>query len=280
MSAEAPPPRLPPILPQPEGEPGEAPTPQPKPPVWRVVAALVVLGFYVVLPGILGAGRQAGDAAILPATASGVLELTMFGAAFVLTVWLARLTAQELRLRWRGGWWVVPRAFGWSILLRLGVGFVLAAVLLAWHWIGKIPLDELAGFRPEVESVVDVSSLRNPLYMFLMLTLVSFVLAGLREELWRAGMLALLGRLFPRWFGGRWGPWLAILPVALLFGLGHTPQGWMGVLATTVVGIGLGAILVFHRSIWDAVLAHGFFNAATFAVLPWLSQKIPDLLRQ
>ena len=87
-------------------------------------------------------------------------------------------------------------------------------------------------------------------------------------------MIALLGRVLPGWFGGRFGPWLAIVPVALLFGLAHTPQGWVGVAATTGLGLGLGAILLLHRSLWDAVLAHGFFNAATFAVLPWLADRL------
>jgi membrane protease YdiL (CAAX protease family) len=130
-----------------------------------------------------------------------------------------------------------------------------------------------------VESVVEIDALRQPLYLFVMLTLVSFVLAGLREELWRSAMIALLAGLLPRWFAGRRGAWLAILPVALLFGLGHTPQGVAGVAVTTLLGAGLGAILVFHNSIWPAVLAHGFFNALTFAILPLLSDRFPELLR-
>jgi membrane protease YdiL (CAAX protease family) len=36
-----------------------------------------------------------------------------------------------------------------------------------------------------------------------------------------------------------------------------------------VLGIFLGLIMVYHRSIWPAVLAHGFFDATSMAVLPW-----------
>jgi membrane protease YdiL (CAAX protease family) len=184
-----------------------------------------------------------------------------------------------LLLDWRGGWWVIPRALAWSIALRVAVGLILAGVLVAWSAFRGIPVESLEGIRPEVESMLEVDALRNPVYMALMLTLVSFILAGLREELWRVGMLALLAGVAPRWFGGRLGPWVGIVPVALLFGLGHTSQGPGGVALTTLLGVGLGCVLLFHRSLWDAVLAHGFFNAATFAILPWVAQKFPELLK-
>lgn len=249
----------------------------------RVVLALGLLTSYVLLPAVVGAARQAGDEAILPATTGAALllctyELALFAVAFSLAAWLGRLQFADLWLTRRPSGWTVPRAIGWSLALRFGLGLVLGATLVAWQWIRGQPIQDLQGVRPEVEALVDVQALRDPLYLTVMLTLVSFVLAGLREELWRAAMLSLLGRALPRWFGGKVGPWLAVLPVALLFGLAHTPQGPVGVAATTLLGIGLGAILLFHRSLWDAVLAHGFFNAATFAVLPLISDRFPDVL--
>jgi membrane protease YdiL (CAAX protease family) len=237
----------------------------------------------VLVPAILGASREAGDAAILPTHVPGVLllcfwQLASFGAVFLLAAWLARLGPENLRLRWRGGWWVVPRAIGWSIVLRFGVGMCLAGAIVLWRFLSGASLENLAELRPEVESIVDVSALNDPLYLITSLTVVSFLLAGLPEELWRAGMLALLAGMFPRLFAGRFGPWLAIIPVALLFGLGHTPQGLLGVIATALLGMGLGAVMLIHRSTWDAVLAHGFFNAGTFAMLPWLADRFPELL--
>jgi membrane protease YdiL (CAAX protease family) len=256
--------------------------PAPAPPSRRAAAvALFVLALYVVVPALLGAFRGGGDGALIPGSVRDVLlvcsfELALFGAAFALAVWLGRLRKDDLLLRW-GGRWVVPRAAAWSLALRFGVGIVLAVALGIWHLTTGAPVDNLGGLRPKVEAMVDVEALRDPVYMVLMLTLVSFVLAGLREELWRVGMIALLGRVLPRCFGGRLGPWLAIVPAAILFGLAHTPQGWMGVAATTGLGLGLGAIMLLHRSLWDAVLAHGFFNAATFAVLPWIAQHLGGL---
>lgn len=249
----------------------------------RLAVALGILSLYVLVPAILGAGRTAQDSAILPATVQGVLllcawELTLFTIAFAACVLLGRLRLDELLLRWRGGWWPLPRGLAWSIALRFGVGLFLVGSLLLWRFLSGNPPESLQGIRPNVESMVEVAALRNPWYLAAMLTVVSFVLAGFREELWRAGMLALLAKALPRAFGGRFGPWFALLPVALLFGLGHTAQGPVGVAATTLLGVGLGAIMLFHRSIWDAVLAHGFFNATTFALLPMLAERFPELL--
>jgi len=75
----------------------------------------------------------------------------------------------------------------------------------AWQVLTQTPIESLQGLRPKVEAMVDVAALQDPVYFALMLTLVSFVLAGFREELWRAGMVALLGRVMPGWFGGQRG---------------------------------------------------------------------------
>jgi len=274
------PPRLgPPPLPDPA-------IPEPAAPARLKLAllALGILSLYVIVPGVLGALRSQGEEAVLPGTVRGVLmlcasELTVFAVVLAAALRLGRLQARDLWLQWRG-LWTLPRALGWSVALRLLVGVSIASGLALWQGITGQPVVEAGELRPRVESMVNVAALQDPLYLALMLTLVSFVVAGLREELWRAGMIALLGRIWPGWFGGSRGPWLALFPVALLFGLGHTPQGPIGVAATTLLGLGLGAIMLRHRSLWDAVLAHGFFNAATFAALPLLARHLPGLLQE
>ncbi len=277
---------LPPVLPQ-SASTGAEGLPAGRPsdgvPSWRQLAALLLLTAYVAVPAVTGALRSEQDGVMLPSTVRGVLlacgmELGLFCGVFVLVAWLSRLRGAELWLR-RPGWWVLPRAAAWSVGLRISVGVVLGLALGAWQALTQSPIESLEGLRPKVEAMVDVAALEDPVYFALMLTLVSFVLAGLREELWRAGMVALLGRVMPCWFGGRRGAWLALIPVAVLFGLAHAPQGPFGMAATTVLGLGLGAVLLFHRSLWDAVLAHGFFNATTFVMLPWLARQMPDLLK-
>jgi membrane protease YdiL (CAAX protease family) len=121
---------------------------------------------------------------------------------------------------------------------------------------------------------VDVSALRdNPLYYWLTLTLVSFVLAGFTEELWRSAYLGGLRALWPRYFGSHLGQLGAVAIASISFGLGHLGQGWIAVGLTTLLGIGLGEIIVAHRSIWPAVIAHGMFDATSFGLLPWVMEQ-------
>lgn len=250
---------------------------------WPGIALFLLLA-YIALPATLGALRSESDASALPASVSAILflcgvELCLFTIVFGLAWFLGRLSPAQVYLGWRGGFWVLPRSLGWSVALRVLVGIALMTAISLGALARGVPLESLEGLRPKVEAMVEIEALRNPAYLILMLTLVSFVFAGLREELWRAGVIALLGRTWPHLFGGRRGAWWALLPTALIFGLGHTAQGWMGVGATTLIGLGLGAILLFHRSLWDAVLAHGFFDATTFALLPLLADHFPNLAR-
>jgi membrane protease YdiL (CAAX protease family) len=242
-----------------------------------------VLVAYLAAPAILGLGHDQEQGALLPATVAGLWmvcgwELLVFAGVFGLATALARWDARALRLPWRHGIWLPLRALGWSLVLRLGLGIVLAVALVLGKLLSGGGPPDPAAFRPDVEAMVDVGALRDPAYLWTLLTMVSFGLAGLREELWRAGMLAGLAAWHPRWFGGSWGPWRGVVISSVFFGLAHTPQGPAGVVATMLLGLGLGAIMVGHRSFWDAVLAHGFFNATTFALLPWIADQHPELL--
>ncbi len=51
-------------------------------------------------------------------------------------------------------------------------------------------------------------------------------------------------------------------------------QGWLAVGLTGLLGLGLGLIMVLHRSIWPALIAHGYFNATSFALIPWAMRQI------
>jgi membrane protease YdiL (CAAX protease family) len=156
---------------------------------------------------------------------------------------------------------------------------------LRWWFHLLVSLESLQRFvlanRPDVQALVDISALRqDPLYFWLTVTLVSFVVAGLREELWRSGFLAGMRGLWPQRFDPLQGQLAAVAMGAVVFGLGHLAQGPIAVLPTALLGFGLGAIMVLHRSIWPAVLAHGLFDATTFvalALLPWLADRMPQL---
>jgi membrane protease YdiL (CAAX protease family) len=188
-------------------------------------------------------------------------------AVFLGVAWFcSRASADQMLLRWQGGIAPIWRGFLYSIALRLlviVVGLLVVAAIIIVQ--GTSALDSI---RAPAEHLVDRDQLASdPMYFFLNLTLVSFVVAGLREEIWRAGVFAGLWALFPQLGQTLWGKVITVLITAVIFGLGHLPQGWLGVALTSFLGIALGAIMVFHRSIWDAVVAHGFFDATTFLML-------------
>jgi len=155
----------------------------------------------------------------------------------------------------------------------------------AWSgrdWFHRAPLSPDHNFAlqnpPRIDRLIDIGALRtNPAYYWLALTLVSFVTAGLREELWRAATLAGMRALWPAAFMSRTGESMAIVLIAVAFGAAHLPMGALAAVAAGLIGIFLGIILIVHRSIWPAVIAHGLFDATTFALLPLIANKLPEL---
>jgi membrane protease YdiL (CAAX protease family) len=248
---------------------------------------LVLIGAYPLVVGILGWDRSPANGPALGHGARALLlvsffELLIFAVVFGLA-WLAsRASRDDLLLRWRGGWLPVPLGIGYSIALRLLVALVAIVVVLFMLLTRLATPDGLQQFalakRPDVGAIVDISALsHNPLYFWLTVTLVSFVLGGLREELWRSAVLAGMRSLWPQRFGSRAGQLFAVALAAIVFGLGHLVQGPIAVGLTAVLGFGLGAIMVLHRSIWPAVIAHGMFDATSLALLPWVLEKLPQL---
>ncbi len=70
---------------------------------------------------------------------------------------------------------------------------------------------------------------------------------------------------------------MAVALAAIVFGCGHVPQGALAVALTGFLGFGLGLIMVLHKSIWPAVIAHGMFDATTFALLPFAIDQLKHL---
>lgn len=234
----------------------------------------VLLAAYPLAVGLAG-NRARGDdpAPMLPADTAGLLlvgslELLLFALVFALA-WLAsRCSAERLLLRWHGGAQPLWQGLGYSLALRAGVmAALLLALLAAWLITGD-PQAFAAALQPDTGRLVDAAALdRSPGYLITNLLFTSFLVAGLREELWRAALLAACFVLFPGAAARPGGRAVFVVATALLFGLGHLVQGPGGVLLTTLLGIGLGWIMLHHRSIWPAVLAHGFFNATSFLLL-------------
>lgn len=212
----------------------------------------------------------------------GVVELAFFAAFWVVAWLLARPTKTELGLRWRGA----KRETGWGIfyflILRLGpiilVMGLMAVALTVAMMLGYRQEDithavqEYQKHNVKPERMVSQHALRtDPIYMLVVTTFVSFIVAGLREELWRTFSMTAMNHLFPR----HWKPTkravVAVSLTAVIFGLGHySVQGMLGVIVTTLLGLVLGTAIVHRKSIWPAVIAHGLFDATTFLAISLL----------
>lgn len=260
---------------------------------WRWLVMLVLLASYPLILGLLaevlgryGIREVDHETTILPKTTQGLLlvcaeNVGLFALLFAGAWCFARPSLDDLWARWRRPWLTTGLGVLWSVALRLAVGILVAGVFLGltlWQRLTHGQEVSLDAFRPKVEHLIAPEALHSPFYLLVAMTLVSFVVAGLREELWRAGMLVAFNALLPeRWRNWR-GQAAAIMFAAIIFGLGHLPQGAGGVLLTGLLGIGLGWVMTFHRSLWVAVLAHGFFDATSFFLI-WVLER-SGLLKQ
>ena len=248
-------------------------------PRWRWSIQLLLLSAYVLVVGLMGLNQSEHQAPMLPVTSRGLLmiagvELIVFGIVFGLAWLAARPSRDDLLLRWRGGFSIVALGLGYSIALRAALALVIFTVGTALVASGTMSLDSLKEFfranQPRIDAMVDASAVRNPVYFFLLLTVISFVVAGLREELWRSAFLAGFRALAPKVFGSVKGQFAAVGVAAIVFGVGHLAMGPLAAFMAGLLGFGLGTIMVLHRSIWPAVIAHGFFDATTFLLLRWI----------
>ena len=225
--------------------------------------------------------------AVLSQTVGGLLsvcalELLVFGLIFGLACFASRATRDDLLLRWQGRIKPILLGAGYSIALRFALVLLVIAIGIGLVATRVMSLDSLKDFfsnnRPGVEAIIDVAAMRNnPAYFWLTLTIVSFVVAGLREELWRSAFLAGMKALWPQCFGSRAGQILAVILCAIVFGLGHSAMGSLAVCIAGFLGVGLGLIMIFHGSIWPAVIAHGIFDATSMAMLPWAMAHITKI---
>ena len=93
----------------------------------------------------------------------------------------------------------------------------------------------------------------------LILALVATISGGLREEIQRAFIL----HRFEQHLGGAR---VGLVLYSLVFGFGHSLQGWDAVLATTILGAFWGSVYLMRGSIIAPVVSHSGFNAAEIFV--------------
>ena len=265
------------------------------PPILRVHPPIsrfrwgIHLGLFILYPVIIGllsllVGEESTGPA-LPSDTKGLLlvsfeQMLIFSAFFFIATFFSKPNIAQLGLRWNGGMMPIILGGVYSIVVRIGIALITFIIVGILFLSQKMDEETLQNLRPQTENLIDAEALtEDPVYLFLMLTLVSFGVAGFREELWRVCMMIGLEKAFPTIFGGRWGKILAVGCTAILFGFGHTAQGWGAVGLTTLLGVGFGMIILYHKSIWEAVIAHGFFDATSMIFLAIISKYYPTILQ-
>lgn len=251
---------------------------------WRWWAHLLIIGSYPLMLALLNTLSPArkGQEVRLPSQVSGLLILGAIQLASLVFPWLfawlfSRATRDELWMRWRNGVAPIWQGALYSVGLRVGVGVISVAVLIVLAVVGFDPKMLEAWIKanqPQTQGLTEAVRAGSTLYKVLMITVFSFVVAGLREEFWRAATMRGLLEILPSRWNANLTKTITLLISALAFGVGHWYQGFLGVAITAAIGVMLGAITLYHRSIWPAVIAHGFLDATTFAMVVLGADKV------
>jgi membrane protease YdiL (CAAX protease family) len=246
-------------------------------PLWRHFVALVIIGSYPLVSTLSVKIRGVGDSTStvsFPTSVRGLIIFSLLQLAVFAVFWgiswaISRYDKDRLFLRWKDG--IQPVLWGAIYLASLYLTFFIFLIVVAGIMsMFGVQGDEITGFinnnKPQTGGLVNsISSNQDPIYKLLVVTLVPFVVAGLREELWRGATLAGLDQLCPKSWSKPMRNVFAIAISSVVFGLGHLYQGPSGIIITTILGAVMGIIILHHKSIWPAVFMHGFINAISFA---------------
>lgn len=201
---------------------------------------------------------------------AGELTLRIFGdlrlPVFLMTQGLAVLFSIAILLKYRGQTWKhiglspfrpddIGRA-AVALLSCIGVNLVLNSFIL---WLDPDQLDQHVKQLTQMGRLLDDGG-PLPSLMGLML----FV--GIYEELTARGFLLSRCRIATT------GTALPIIISALLFGIGHAYQGWVGVLQTTLVGIVLAVFTLRWKTLWPAILAHATLNTMSLVAIKTIGE--------
>lgn len=146
-----------------------------------------------------------------------------------------------------------------QLLLALGIMFgaaIAAASLAQLNELIPIPKNAADYFRKlednystQVEAMTNIRTFGDYLISVVMIALLPAVF---EETFFRGGMQNLLTRFSKK-------PWLAILITSFIFSVIHL--SYYGFLARVCLGVVLGLIFYYSRSLWLSIAAHFFNNA-------------------
>lgn len=243
------------------------------------IVFLVLMVAYILAAAWRGASIRTTEPA-LSSSISGLirdtsLALFTFAIPFGIGLLLTKPTKGDFFINSPMNWFIsCALGMGWSVVLRLAIlvpAAVVAGIIIFLN--PKDGINQFVASRPKIENLIDPVALASPAYAIICITWLSFVVAGLREELWRAAVIRSVSSLGPKGNPTRMMEWVGVFLSSVMFGLAHATQGWLGVLLTGLLGLGLGMIQVIRRSLPEAILAHGFFDASTFLLIFLLQQK-------
>jgi uncharacterized protein len=139
----------------------------------------------------------------------------------------------------------------------------MAGFAVAWTLVNVvllIPLtNHLSGTRQDVSAFADLEGNLRLLALYLA---ASWLLAAFCEEVAFRGYL--LTRLTDVLGPGRMEQVAAVLGSSVLFGLLHTEQGIVGVVAAALAGAVFSVLRYRCRTLWAPILAHGFDDTIGF----------------
>jgi membrane protease YdiL (CAAX protease family) len=174
----------------------------------------------------------------------------------------AGLVALVLFFLWRAG--ESPRALGWTsrhVLRELAIGVALFVPLVVGGRILESFLVSV-GLTAASPASAGLTPSRSPGEVLLALVLV-VVVAIAEETIFRGYLLLRLRAILPSTA-------LAVLAAALIFTLGHGYEGTAGALTVGAMGIVLGAVYRWRRSLVAPATMHFLLDALAILAVPLL----------
>jgi membrane protease YdiL (CAAX protease family) len=189
--------------------------------------------------------------------ATFIIAMAALDAVLVVTliVWLLRRRGESLSALafgrapvWR------EAAVGVALVIPVTLSVALAIVLVraVWPSLHNVPTNPMTALMADPRAA-------------LLFALTVVVAGGVREEIQRAFQLH---RLTP----GVMGRWTALVATSLVFGLGHTVQGYDVALATGGLGFLWGAMWLHRGSVVAPAVCHALFNLGQVAAAWWVAR--------
>jgi membrane protease YdiL (CAAX protease family) len=178
---------------------------------------------------------------------------------------LLSLTIAWIGMRLQGTSWSDlglrrPRSIR-TVLMTAGLATV---GLLPATYVLRLLVTEATSRGPNLEAF---QSIKGNIAALSIGLLIVWTFAAFGEELLFRGFL--MNAFFRLMEGSRLGDrakWAIVLVVtSILVGLGHAYQGLTGMILTTIIAVGFGALYLFWgRNLWPSILTHGLYDTAAF----------------